>query len=87
MTVKYISERKTEVLRDGEWIEIANIGELKMGDAFRLFESDGTPVLDISGETEFYAMEQPFFAENGRFAIGACPMKAWQAYLNGGGKP
>src|SRR5687767_4732709 len=41
-------ERYAEVLKDSEWVKIP-FKDLREGDIFRLFESDGTPVESDTG--------------------------------------
>lgn len=47
--------RKCEVFK-GLWINL-DLGLIKKGDVFRLFEADGTPVTDGQGRTEFTALK------------------------------
>jgi hypothetical protein len=47
--------RKVEIKKDGEWIE-SSMKNVKEGDVFRMFESNGDPVVGKGGfETEFIA--------------------------------
>ncbi len=43
---------------EGVWVR-CEIEELKVGDRFRSFEPDGTPVLDTAGHSEFIAITAP----------------------------
>lgn len=47
-----------QVKVDGQWVE-ADFGALEPGDVFRLVDSDGTPVSDSCGRTEFRVTSHP----------------------------
>lgn len=54
--------RKVEIKDDDKWKEIS-FSELKKGDIFRLFESDGTPVKDLYNRTEFLADTNAYMSD------------------------
>ncbi|WP_144509846.1 hypothetical protein [Bacillus sp. FJAT-22090] len=58
-----MDNRRTEVYINGEWKEI-NFQELKKGDNFRMFESTGEEVLDLSGSTVFHATSDSYLNED-----------------------
>lgn len=60
--------RKVEVNRDGTWKEI-RFNELNKGDNFRMFESDGEPVLDLKGNSILYSTSEPYKNEDGVWQI------------------
>ena len=47
--------RRIEVFRNGEWITIGRLVMVKAGERFRMFESEGEPVKDKAGNTEWIA--------------------------------
>ncbi|MFB5758995.1 hypothetical protein [Paenibacillus medicaginis] len=51
-----------------EWQTI-EFRELKQGDAFRMFEPNGEPVVDMKGRCEFLAMGKPYLNEDGIWQI------------------
>lgn len=51
--------RKVEVLKKGEW-KTVRLKEVKKGDRFRLFEPDGTPVLDNKQRAEMIACKDAY---------------------------
>lgn len=51
--------RTVEVNRNGIWKEISFM-ELNKGDNFRMFESNGDPVIDKNGNTIFYSTSEPY---------------------------
>lgn len=81
----YVPQKITEVRditsRPGltVWRRVANLGEVKEGDVFRMFELDGTPV-DFDGEVVFYAMDPPVINSDGRYSVGMCPLSQWEDY-------
>jgi len=52
--------RRVKVLREGQWVQV-RMKELKVGEKFRMFEPDGTPVIDSRDNitTEWVVAEQP----------------------------
>lgn len=63
-----LEARKTEVFRDGNWIEIDFLN-LKKGENFRLFEQTGEEVYNLSGMTIFQSISSPYENENGIWQI------------------
>jgi len=55
---KLNSTRITEVLVSGTWGEV-HFGDLRMGDVFRLFESNGAVVIDPEGYTQWTVIGLP----------------------------
>ncbi len=53
--------RRIEVrAADGQWVEAVDMGVLEAGDTFRMFEPDGSPVVDRGGFTVWVVEERPF---------------------------
>lgn len=51
--------RKVEVLQNsGEWVEVQSLGQIEKGDVFRVFESDGEPLLNEDGGAMFIALNE-----------------------------
>ena len=50
--------RRLEILQDGKWVKAVSIGQLEKGDVFRMFEPDGTQVLNEFGNHSFIALEE-----------------------------
>lgn len=61
-------KRKAKILVDGLWIDVS-FKDIKMGDKFKLFESDGEQVKDNSGEIEWVAACDPFYNSEGVLTI------------------
>lgn len=57
-----IKLRKVEIKDNDEWKEIS-FSELKKGDTFKMFESDGTPVKDLYNRTEFLATTNAYMSD------------------------
>lgn len=53
---------------DRAWFPIA-LCDMAAGRTFRLFEADGTPVVDEQGRTEWIAAEDGFIDESGIYAV------------------
>jgi hypothetical protein len=54
--MKQVSELRTVEVRqaDGSWIRCQSMGQLEVGDVFRMFEPDGKRVVgDLEWKTEF----------------------------------
>jgi hypothetical protein len=58
--------RIVEVQRDG-WQQL-RLMDLMPGDVFRMFESEGEPVVGNDGETEWVVRNAPYM-ENGRATV------------------
>lgn len=56
--------RTVERLVHGKWVPVEFM-DLKSGCTFRLFESDGTPVVDQKGKTEWIAASKPYIGKSG----------------------
>jgi len=56
--------RITEVNREEEW-KVVPLSEVKKGDRFRMFEPDGEPVKNVSGDVVFVAHEDSFLGPHG----------------------
>ena len=56
--------RKVEILKCGGW-EISKMIDIKNGDIFRLFEPDGTKVVDSKGSTSWIADGDSFINNEG----------------------
>jgi len=61
---KFKELRRVEVLKKGNWIR-CELSDLKKGNVFRMFESDGTPV---AGGKQFTALSDPY-VDNGIWTI------------------
>lgn len=57
-----------EIFTESGWKEI-NFEELKAGNIFRMFNSDGTPVKDRDGNKIFIAISEPFLTEDNVLAV------------------
>lgn len=68
--------RKTEVLKDGKWVQ-CKVKDLKSGDKMRMFESNGDPVKTIDECTEFTCSGDAFFCDTNN---------QWCVYIDGGDK-
>lgn len=51
--------RRTQILKNNKWIDI-EFKNLKSGDKFRIFESDGSIVKDKNDNIEFVAISEPY---------------------------
>ena len=60
--------RDVEVFRNCKWDAI-NFEDLKKGESFRMFEKDGETVFDLSGNTVFYSISEPYKNNEGIWAI------------------
>lgn len=61
-------QRRVEVQRGEEWIAVS-MGDLVVGDRFRMFESDGTPA-DDGGEVSIVAAPpKPREGHPGRWSV------------------
>ncbi len=60
--------RYVEVLKHGKWVPF-NFMSMEVGDIFRMFEEDSTPVKDEKGNTEFKVKEKPFIRNDGVYAV------------------
>jgi len=63
-----LENRKVQVFRNGNWIEI-HFSELAKGDSFRLFEEAGEEVRDAEGNTVFYSTSEPYKKNDGIWSI------------------
>lgn len=54
--------RKVQKLNNGIWEDI-EFQNLKLGDTFRLFESDGEPVINDKGESEFVTISDLYLVD------------------------
>ena len=67
--------RKVEVFRDEEWKEI-KFEELQVGDKYRMFESEGVPVvgkgMEFEGTTEWIVTKNPYYHNKGRVLEVGC---------------
>lgn len=50
-------QRRIEALINGEWVP-CDMGHLEAGDVFRMFEADGSAVIDLNGRTQWTVEEQ-----------------------------
>lgn len=62
MSNKYENTRVGHVLKNGVWEISTNI---KKGEMFKLFEQDGTPVIDKEGNSQWVAAEDEYRDVNG----------------------
>jgi hypothetical protein len=52
--------RITEVHQeDGTWVKLISMGQLEVGDVFRMFEATGEAVLDRDGKSVFVCIKVP----------------------------
>lgn len=56
--------RTAQELKNGNWIDIDPM-KIKMGMIFRLFEFDGTLVINNEGKSEFLAISHSYYNEGG----------------------
>lgn len=61
--------RKTEIFKNGEWIEV-EFKDILKGNLFRLIESTGEIVSD-KGETEFIAVSDAYLNKDGIWEVGS----------------
>jgi hypothetical protein len=67
-----MEKRRVEVKRIDVWTAVGGLTDVKMGDVFRMFEPDGTPVLIM---TAFEAQACcDGFLEDGKGQINAEPL-------------
>jgi len=58
--MKFIDKRRhCKVFYDHQWVNV-EFNEIRLGDIFRLFEPDGTEVLDDEGKNTWEALGQSF---------------------------
>jgi hypothetical protein len=63
-----MERRKCEVMIAGSgWNEV-ELKDLAIGDLFRMFEPDGSPVV-FGGKKEFFAASKPTYDENGMYSL------------------
>jgi len=63
------NDRVAQVLIDGNWVNI-EFSQLKAGDRFKIFESDGEEIKDFAtGNTEFVAESDAFLNKDDVWTI------------------
>jgi hypothetical protein len=62
--------RVCEALRGNEWIDV-RMSELKPGERFRMFDPDGSPVVDNDNRCEWVVKGEPYRNENGIWTVVA----------------
>ena len=63
-----INTRTAMILKHGVWTNIHPL-EIKEGDIFRMFEDDGEPIYDKSGDMDMVAIEDAYEDENGIYTV------------------
>lgn len=55
--------RKVEKKVNDNFVEVVGIQSLAKGDEFRMFESDGEPVLTHDGKSLFKSIGEPYYSD------------------------
>lgn len=68
--MKNKNTRKSQILINNKWVDTLAL-DIKIGDKFRMFEDDETPVIDTRDNitTEWIALSDGYTNENGVYCI------------------
>lgn len=65
---KHGNTRACEVFVNDEWVKINPI-DIKQGMKFKMFELDGTPIVGLNNQTEFVALDDASYDEDGVIGV------------------